>query len=236
MRVSTDADVAPALRALGLDAPRPVVVLVGGASGLDERDATRLRPLFADGLIPAAVRHGAVVVDGGTQSGVMRLVGEAHRAAGADTPLVGVAAEGTVTLPGSGVHAAADDEYDAGAAPLQPEHTHFVLVPGDDWGAESPWIARIATGIAAAAAPSCTVLADGGEIAYRDAAHSVDAGRPVLAIIGSGRTADALTSALHGEHADPRAGAVAASGLVRAIPLDDPPALRTAIAEVLDPG
>lgn len=226
MRLASDADLAPGLRALGLDAPRPVVVLVGGASGLADDDAARLWPLFADGLIPAVTRHRAVAIDGGTQSGVMRLLGEAHRAAGATTPLVGVAAEQTIALPGTSATG-------AGRAPLQPDHTHFVLVPGDAWDAESPWIARIAT-VVAAGAPSCTVLADGGDIAYDDVAHSIDAGRPVLTIAGSGRTADEVAAALRGDDADPRAASVVTSGLVQAVGVDEPAAVRAALHELLD--
>jgi hypothetical protein len=44
-----------------------------------------------------------------------------------------------------------------------------------------------------------TVLLDGGEIPREDVAHSVRAGRRVLVIAGSGRTADQLAAAvLHG--------------------------------------
>ena len=50
---------------------------------------------------------------------------------------------------------------------LEPHHTYFVIVPGDDWGAESPWIARTAT-VLAGAAPSITGLVNGGQIAYAD--------------------------------------------------------------------
>jgi SLOG in TRPM, prokaryote len=64
-----------------------------------------------------------------------------------------------------------------------------------------------------------TVLVDGGEITYADAAASVSAGRPVLAVAGSGRTADALTAAVRGEPSEEPARALAASGLVRELEL-----------------
>jgi hypothetical protein len=74
---------------------------------------------------------------------------------------------------------------------LEPHHTHFLLVPGDRWGDESPWIARVAT-LLAGEAPSVTVLVHGGEISRQDVAHSLAAGRPVLVIAGTGRLADEL--------------------------------------------
>jgi hypothetical protein len=217
-----------ALAMLGLYPPRPVVVVVGGAGGLDAADLDRLRPLFESGLVPAITRLRAVAVDGGTWSGVMRLLGEARSSAGAGFPLVGVAATGTVTLPGG--QPPQDD-----AVPLDPNHSHFVLVPGDDWGAEARWIARVATALAGGT-PSATVVVNGGEIAYADVGRSLDVGRPVLAVAGSGRTADQLAAALRGDPADERAVALAESDLVQAVPAGDPSGLaRTLAAALTDP-
>jgi hypothetical protein len=214
-----------ALAALGLRAPRPVVVVVGGASGLSAEDQQRLRPLFTQALVPALERHGAVAVDGGTRAGVMQLLGRARTAASAAFPLVGVAAEGTVRLPGAAPGDAARDD----AAELDPDHTHLVLVPGTRWGDESPWIARTATALAGAAG-SVTVLVDGGRVAWQDVRSSVDAGRPVVAVDGSGRTADALAAAVRGAAADDAARDLVGSGLVRAVALGD----LAGLAAVLD--
>ena len=118
------------------------------------------------------------------------------------------------------------------AVPLDAHHTHFVLVPGAEWGAESPWIAQVGTELAGGL-PSVTVLVNGGEIAYADVEHSLRAGRPVLAIAGSGRTADELSSAVRGVPADERAVRLAASGLVRAVDSGDLRTLERALAAVL---
>jgi hypothetical protein len=163
-------------------------------------------------------------VDGGTNHGVMRLVGQGRESSPGDFRLVGVVAEGTVSLP-AGARAGAGAE-------LEPHHTHFVIVPGAHWGDESAWISTTATALAGAA-PSVTVLVNGGEIAYADVRHSVEAGRPVVALAGSGRTADHLHAALGGEPADPRALSLASSPLVTSVPCD-PMAVRRAIASALD--
>jgi hypothetical protein len=225
VRVHQPADLPAALAVLGLHAPRPVVALVGGAGRMDAGDLGRLRPLFEHGLVPLADRLGVVVVDGGTDAGVMRLVGRARSWAGASFPLVGVAAAGTVWFPGH--HPANQDAW-----PLDAHHPHFMLVPGAEWGDESPWIARVATELAGGW-PSVTVLVNGGEIAYADAEHSLLAGRPVLAVAGSGRTADQVASAVRGGPADQRAVRLAASGLVEAVDADDHAALDRAVAASL---
>jgi hypothetical protein len=46
VRVDQPSDLPAALAALGLHAPRLVVVLVGGAGLMDARDLVRLQPLF----------------------------------------------------------------------------------------------------------------------------------------------------------------------------------------------
>lgn len=138
------------------------------------------------------------MVDGGTDAGVMRLMGEARVGADSGFPLVGVAAAGTVALP-------AEPLPRPDAARLEPRHSHFVLVPGSEWGDESPWLARVA-GALAGGSPSLTVLVNGGETALEDASLSVASGRPVISVSGSGRAADALAGALRGGTPDGRVG------------------------------
>ncbi|XVS62386.1 hypothetical protein ACQPYE_29525 [Actinosynnema sp. CA-299493] len=65
----------------GLPAGRPVLVLVGGADGM-ARDASEALGVVLRRLAPLLDACGAVVVDGGTDVGVMRAVGRARAAAG----------------------------------------------------------------------------------------------------------------------------------------------------------
>lgn len=222
----TDSDELPrALATLGLTPPRPTVVIVGGAGGLDEVGMGRLRPIFTSVLVPILERSAAVAVDGGTLSGVMRMSGEARSMLGAAFPLVGVVAAGTVQLPGRPAPPNTD-------AVLEPHHTHFLIVPGDEWGAEAPWIADTAT-VLAAGGPSVTLLINGGQVAYTDLERSVAAGRPVIVIAGSGRTADAIADALDGINQEDRAQALAQSGLVRAVSIDEPEGVAAVLAAAL---
>jgi hypothetical protein len=210
---------------LGLHPPRPTVVVVGGAAGLEEARIAGLRPVFTTGIAPVMQRYGAVGVDGGTRFGVMRLFAEARAAKRATFPLVGVVAAGAVKLP----HGQTDGNVQA---VLEAHHTHFVVVPGDKWGAEAPWIARTAT-VLAGPTPSITVLVNGGQIAYLDVQHSVEAGRPVVVISGSGGTADVFAAALAGAAADQRAAALIKTGLMRVIPNDQPALLAELLTAAL---
>jgi hypothetical protein len=133
-------------------------------------------------------KYGAVGVDGGTRSGVMRLFGGARAATQATFPLVGVVA--------------------------------------------APWIARTAT-VIAAAAPSITVLVNGGQIAYADVQKSVETDRRVVVIAGSGRTADVFVSALASAPADERAATLVKSGLIRSVPIGEPGVLAESLTATL---
>ncbi|HEY1367815.1 MAG TPA: hypothetical protein VGF23_11895 [Gaiellaceae bacterium] len=207
VRVERPTEIGPALRKLGLTPPQPTLVVVGGAGRVAEEDLERIRPVLEE-LMALAERSGAAIVDGGTDAGVMRLLGRARAAAGSPPPLIGVVVEALAAAPGS----------DPGGerAELEPNHSHAVFVPGESWGDEVPWLALVADALADGA-PSVTVLVNGGEIAFDDAAASVDAGRQVLVLEGSGRAADVIAAALRGDSDEQRALALGESGLVHAV-------------------
>jgi SLOG in TRPM, prokaryote len=223
-------EVPAALRSLGLRCGRPVLVSVGGAGGLTPEHLDAMASLMRERVVPALDRWGAAVVDGGTDSGVMRVMGEARDAAKASFPLVGVAARGTVTVPGE--NGSGTDTVD-----LEPHHTQVLLVPGHTWGDESPWLSHVAT-VIAAGHPSATLVVNGGEITYDDIAHAVAAGRPVIVVAGTGRTADAIAAAAGQTTGDPvneRAARLAASPLLRVVRLNDPDGLTSTLEAVLAP-
>lgn len=225
-RVATRDELPALLTNFDLRDPRPVVVLVGGAGGLEDADLARLRPLFDEGLAPVVEAVGACVIDGGTDAGVMALIGQARAKLGATFPLIGVVASGTIEPP-------ANATTTSSAPSLEPNHTHVVLVPGSQWGDESPWLTAIAAELAGDD-PSVTVVVNGGEVTVDDAIRSVDAGRPVLVVAGSRRAADTMAGALLSDTTDKRVKKVAASGLLEAVHLrEGPHSFARAVAAVL---
>ena len=224
MRVEREDELSAALAQLGLAPAAGALVLVGGAGGMSPEEVRRVEPLFRAAVAPAAARAGAVVVDGGTDAGIMRLIGEARSASGGSFPLLGVAPASLLDGAG-GTDAASDSSHP------EPHHTHFVLVPGSRWGDESAWLARAATVLAPGA--SVTLLVNGGDIAWADVERSVAAGRRVIAVEGSGRTADALAAAARGDASDSRARALVETGLVETVRWDDAEALAARLEELL---
>jgi len=215
------------IETLKLKNPRPVLVIVGGASKISPEDSTRLGLLFHEVVAPVADRLQAVVVDGGTDCGVMQLIGQARAAIGGSFPLVGVSAIGTINCPGLICE-------NPQAADLEPNHSQFILVPGNNWGDESQWIADVATAISGTA-PSCTIVVNGGEITWKDVAQSVDDARQTIVLEGSGRAADELAAELNDEPADDRAAPLVATGFLQAIDINhDPKILATLLEELLN--
>jgi hypothetical protein len=169
---------------LGLPADGPVLVVLGGAAGMSSDDVAACEPLF-ELIATVASETGATSLDGGTDVGVMRLMGRARAARDPAFPLVGVAAEGTVRLDGA--------SPDPQRVVLEPHHSHFALVPGNEFGDESPWLASIAAELAGDLAFPALMI-NGGALALLDANNVVRAGGFVVAIRGTGRLADRLAS------------------------------------------
>jgi hypothetical protein len=176
--ITGNGDIENAIEALGISHPKPVIVLVGGAGGIGWWDkfpmskATRIVARLAE-------ETGAVVVDGGTQAGVMAEIGKQRKRYHYSFPLVGVVFDNLLT------------RQDPGSV-LDPNHTHFFLIPGNDWGDESAWISRIATAIAGDQ-KSLTVLVNGGDISRTDVEYSLLENRPTVVMRGTGRMADEIT-------------------------------------------
>lgn len=225
--IAEPADVEAILQTLGFKTACPSLVVVGGASGLAADDLEQLRSLFKDVLCPLAETFDFAVIDGGTDAGVMQLMGQARTDTGSSFPLIGVVVQTKAILPN-----ASSESEDAAA--LEPHHTHFLLVPGDHWGEESTWIAQVATALVDRC-PSITVLINGGAIAlHQDVPNSLAHQRPVLVINGSGRAADRVAAAVMGKTPDPELQSLIDSGLIYVADLAaGPEALRSKLFQIL---
>ena len=139
------------------------------------------------GVARAAAALGLALVTGGTNSGVMALLGAACAALPQPPSLIGVLPSGMLAQ--------------RGAAILEQNHTHFLLVEGEQWGAESGWLARLALVLTGGQHPCLGLLINGGRVARRDITVALGQGIPLWALKGSGRLADALAEARAGETA-----------------------------------
>jgi hypothetical protein len=183
-----------ALETMELLQPSPALVIIGGASLMTPESLDQLQTVFNQVLAPMAQALNLTVLDGGTDAGVIHMMGQARHHIGGDFSLIGVVPQGKVRLPHDSGPAAGDDRHD-----LEPHHTHFFLIPGDDWGSESPWLADFASQVAANQ-PSLTLLINGGKVALTDLQANLATGRPALVLAGSGRLADTIALALGDVH------------------------------------
>ena len=173
-----DKEIPEALKGLEIPHPKSVIVLVGGAGGIRWLD--KFPMLKAIGIVAKlAEETGSVMVDGGTQAGIMTEIGRQRKKNNYSFPLVGVVFDSLLM------------KEDA-ASILDPNHTHFFLIPGDDWGDESGWIAKIGTAVADDH-KSITVLINGGNISRHDVENSLLENRPTFVFRGTGRMADEIT-------------------------------------------
>lgn len=195
-----------ALDLAALEHPRPTLVIIGGAGLMTDTSLRRLQALFDEVLAPLAQSLQLSVIDGGTDAGVMRLMGQARHRLGGTFPLVGVLPQGRVKWPKSSNALLYEPTLPMAAADhlchdLEPHHSHFLFVPGQEWGSESAWIADVAT-MMSGPKPALTLLINGGKIAALDLHLNLAAGRPLLALAGSGRLADDVAAALAGAEVD----------------------------------
>src|SRR6185503_710349 len=180
--------------ALGLKKYDAVILILGGAAGLEEKFKQRLIQLFGRGIARAAANANAVLIDGGTQSGVMAMMGQGVADRGHKCSLIGVAPKALVQYPGSAIQS---------SVPLDPNHSHFVLVEGDEWGSELGTIFSLTNALTAGVAKVVAILASGGANARDEVVHAVRQNLPLIVIEGSGGLADEIATAWKARPASP---------------------------------
>ena len=218
-------ELAPRLAQAGLSGRRPVIVLIGGAAGIEGEDLARLEPVIDQGVVATAGRLGAAIIDGGTNAGVMALAGRARAGRGGDAPLIGVVPRGRISAPGID---------SGGTTELEPNHSHVLVVPGAEWGEESGMLLRAAR-LTAGGQPVVTVLVDGGPVALAEAMACAAQGWPIVAVAGSGRSADVLAGYARGAN-DPELTPTDRRG-IHVVQLDaGPAALADMLARLLEGG
>jgi hypothetical protein len=182
------ADLGQALSELHLNESQPVIVLIGGEIDDKQADVTR-RAIQTVSRI-AEEMH-ALIICGGTDMGIMAEMGQVRSENGYTFPLVGMAPEELVTWT-DGPASTKKLWWGKQRWQLEPHCTHFILVPGSQFGDESPWIVDTAT-LLSKDNRSVTVLLNGGEVSRKDIDLSLKSGRPVIALSRTGRLADELS-------------------------------------------
>src|SRR6266498_4922238 len=181
------ANLAQAISELDLKGRYPVIVLIG--SEIDEHQADVTRRAIQT-ISKSAEDMNAVVICGGRDIGVMAEIGQIRSQNGYKFPLVAVTPEELVTWPG-GPHSAKFLGWGEKRLQLESHYSHFILVPGGQFGDESQWLMETAT-LLSRDHQSVTILINGGEVSRKDIELSLEMGRPVIALSRTGRLADEL--------------------------------------------
>lgn len=229
IRVNESTDSGHILRSLGVE-PRPCIFISGGAGGMSDEDRNRVKAMIAE-VARFAQQREAVIIDGGTEAGIMQMVGEARQSDQHDFPLIGVAPLGKVAYPGY--------ENPGQEASLEDGHSHFVLVEGDEWGDETTLIVNLLRAIRdGGRLPGMVILINGGSIALKEVhlATTQELNLPTLVLEGSGRAADELSTAFRsGRTTRKILQAILEGGDIELVGvIDGPDALRTRLQQRFD--
>lgn len=163
-----------------------LIMIAGGAGFMDGTLYPNLAQLFTHGIAQLAATRNALIIDGGTQSGVMELMGTGIAAQQHRPPLLGVSPAGRVSYPGLPGSAEHEDR-----GPLDPNHSHFVLVETDEWGGETATMYELAQ-IFSQGRSSIAIVINGGAIVIKEVLYNVRQKRPIILLEGSGRAADEI--------------------------------------------
>jgi hypothetical protein len=183
------ADLGQALTELHLNGNHPVIVLIGGEVDEKQADVTR-RAIQTISRIAEELH--ALVICQGTDMGIMAEIGQARSKSAFTYPLVGMAPEDLVTWADGPANTKKSLWGKKQRSQLEPHCTHFILVPGSQFGDESPWIGDTAT-LLSKDSGSVTVLVNGGEVSRKEVELSLKSSRPVIALSRTGHLADELS-------------------------------------------
>jgi hypothetical protein len=209
---------------LDIPNPRGLVVLNGGTAKLEPAMHERLAAALQVGLARIVAQEGLTAINGGTDAGIFQLFGQGRARWGQGAPCIGVAVASLVSWPGR----------PEGEALLEPHQSHFVLVEGNHWGAETDTMYALVS-VWAQQCPTVSVFASGGEICIREMQMNVAQKRPMILLAGSGRATDAVLAArATGSAEDPRLVQIAERGRIIPFALSEPPAnLAAQVRQVL---
>ena len=167
-----------------LDLPTQATTLVvnGGTSDEAEFPEAEVSAALRVAVEVLAARLGPVIVSGGTDAGLFRLLGTTVAELGFPGPVIGVVPAGKITR--------------VNGTPLEPHHSHVLMVDADAWGGETPTMLEVCRALGRRGRVLALVAGGGQQTMVEIDGHRSD-GRPVIVLAGTGRLADDLASSGH---------------------------------------
>lgn len=189
MRPPPDSNPKDIIRALYIKKASALIIIVGRGESPMSSGTARLSPLLSTVLARVASDAEALILDDGTRSGVAEMVGQAAADRGRDIILLGVAPAARVMYPDMPTSEGTGQER----VPLDPNHTHFVLVEGQEWEDGLNTKYELAKELAQEI-PVVTLLAGDGSNAQKELHRIVQQRWPIIVLEGTSRLADDLAA------------------------------------------
>ena len=189
---------------LQLSKSKSIILIFGGASGNLDTSNTSITILYQilDDVLQYALNNDAIIIDGGTKSGIMEIVGQrVSQIEQSKKPIIlGVAPAGLISLSKSIKQEDNDKNNDNEdnvkenyRVLLDSNHSHFVLVGRDSWGDETIKLFEISSTLSINNdIPAVALLADGGKISKKEILFCIDHKWPIIVIENTGYLADEI--------------------------------------------
>jgi gas vesicle protein len=175
------------LKKFALGSSEGLIMVSGDTQNLDESVQQRLKQLLSRGLAKTAIHLNAVLMDNGKTSGLVTLMGQSVADRKHKVPLIGVAATPQVSYPGQ----TEEGTTAAETTPLDPNHTHFVLVDTEDNDQAMDFRYRLGAALTPHQ-PAVLLLVNGGAEARAEVLQAVRSGWTIITVIGTGQLADEI--------------------------------------------
>jgi hypothetical protein len=187
--------------------PTTTLVINGETSTVPDWDEDQVRQALRTAIEVLVGQPGPVVVSGGTDAGIFRLLGEAVASTAFPGPVIGIVPRGKI--------------YRKHGTPLEPHHSHILLIDGEAWGEEIPAMITL-TRLLAACGAIVAVIGGGGDHTRVEVAAHQQVGTPLIMLRGTGRVTNELAT-----QAQP--------GRTQVLDVRDYERLRSALVAILNP-
>jgi hypothetical protein len=181
--------------------PKGVISISGGARAYPSSIIPQTE-VAMQALIKYAFKNNIALIDGGTATGVMQVIGKCFARTRRSRPkmviplLVGFVPDCMVTYPG------AKKQHAKCLTRLDPNHPYFVLLEDvQEWGDEVDSMFRFIEHLACQI-PSIAIVANGGLTTLKEAMVDVAHGREIIVLEGSHRAGEAIIGRMDGVSRD----------------------------------
>lgn len=189
--------------------PNGIICISGGAALFPPDTIKTTVRLVEFAIAPGVFNHDLIVIDGGTECGIMQITGmilrkvkygnsltldqSQNQLADFETlPLMGFVPESKVIYPGI---KRSDQDYPQ----IDPNHTYIVMVTeAQDWGDEVECMFSFLEYLSGEKKiPVTNIIANGGRVTIEEAYHAVQQGYHIIVLEGSARATEVIVAALN---------------------------------------